>query len=130
MKKGMHFGAGPLIFQKAKELRNRMTASEEFFWLRLRAQFPELRFRRQHPISIYIADFYCHQLKLVIEIDGSIHDLPEVKANDNNRQSDLESFGLKIIRFTNQQINEKPEEALETLTSIIKTLTKTREHER
>lgn len=126
----MHFGAGPLIFQKAKELRNRMTASEEFFWLRLREQFPEFRFRRQHPISIYIADFYCHKLKLVIEIDGSIHDVPDIKINDIKRQSDLESYGLKIIRFTNQQINEKPEEALEILTTIIKTLSNNRELER
>ena len=77
MKRRMFYKADPLTFQNARELRNKLTPAEQTFWLRLKEQFPEYKFRRQHPISIYIADFYCHKLKLVIEIDGSIHDSEE-----------------------------------------------------
>ena len=70
----MFYKADPLIFENARELRNKLTPAEQTFWLRLKEQFPDHKFRRQHPISSYIADFYCHKLKLVIEIDGPIHD--------------------------------------------------------
>ena len=81
----MFYKADRLIFDKARELRNKLTSAEQGFWLRLKEQFPEYKFRRQHPISIYIADFYCHKLKLVIEIDGSIHDSEEAKMQDEKR---------------------------------------------
>ena len=74
MKREMFYKADPLIFSKARELRKTLTPSEQTFWLRLKQIFSEYKFRKQHPISIYIADFYCHKLKLVIEIDGPIHD--------------------------------------------------------
>ena len=82
MKKGMFYKADPLIFSNARELRKRLTPAEQTFWLCLKQNFPEYKFRKQHPISIYIADFYCHKLKLVIEIDGSIHNSEEAKLND------------------------------------------------
>jgi cyclase len=119
----MFFNADPLIFERARELRNKLTPSEQIFWLQLKGHFPGYKFRRQHPISIYIADFYCHRLKLVIEIDGSIHHLPDVQINDVQRQRDLEDLGLIVIRFTNEQIKNQIGEVINQISSLIKTLT-------
>lgn len=104
MSENMFYGAGPIIFELAKKLRNNVTHTEMILWGRLKQYFPSLKFRRQHPISLYIADFYCHSEKLIIEIDGSIHQLNEVKENDKIRQEHLENLGLKIIRFTTDDI--------------------------
>ena len=123
MKRGMFYKADPLIFENARELRNKLTPAEQTFWLRLKEQFPEYKFRRQHPISIYIADFYCHKLKLVIEIDGSIHNSKEAKLEDDKRQKDLENLGLTVIRFTNEQIRSGAEKIIEIISSTIAKLT-------
>jgi cyclase len=104
MKTGMFYGAKPVIFELAKRLRNNVTPTEMILWGRLKEYFPNVRFRRQHPISLYIADFYCHAEKLAIEIDGSIHDLEEVKSKDAIRQKDLEDLGLTVLRFTTNEI--------------------------
>ena len=119
MKKNMFYKADPLIFAKAKELRNRLTDSENLFWLRLKENFKGYKFRRQHPILAYIVDFYCHKLKLVIEIDGSVHDSKEAKKHDRKRQQDLESLKLTVLRFTNEQIKNQIELAIETISSFI-----------
>ena len=115
----MFYKADPLIFQKAKELRNKLTPAEQTLWLRLKEQFPEYNFRRQHPISIYIVDFYCHKLKLVIEVDGSIHDSTEAKLNDEKRQGDLENLNLTVLRFTNEQIRSQVENVIKIISSVI-----------
>ena len=119
----MFYNASPLIFSNARELRNRLTPTEQVFWLRLKEQFPKYKFRRQHPISIYIADFYCHKLKIVIEIDGPIHDSEEAKLNDENRQRDLENLNLTVLRFTNEQIKNEIEAVIEIIFSTIEKLT-------
>jgi len=119
MKRGMFYNADPLIFENARELRNKLTPAEQIFWLRLKEKFPEYKFRRQHPISIYIADFYCHKLKLVIEIDGPIHDSEEAKLNDEKRQNDLENLDLTVIRFTNEQIKNDIEDVIKIISSLI-----------
>ena len=93
----------------------------------MKEQFPKYKFRRQHPISIYIADFYCHKLKLVIEIDGSIHDSEEAKSNDKRRQQDLEDLNLKVIRFTNHQVKNEIENVIEMISSTIEKLTTRKE---
>jgi very-short-patch-repair endonuclease len=61
-------------------------------WGRLKEYFPDYKFRRQHPISNYIADFYCHKLKLIIEVDGSIHFLEKNIKLDEVRQKDIENL--------------------------------------
>ncbi len=63
-----------------------------------------MRFKRQHPILYFIADFYCHRAKLIIEVDGGYHNLQEQYIYDKNRDKELEEFGLKVIRFTNEQV--------------------------
>jgi len=72
-----------------------MTLAETVLWGYVSGNQLGVKFRRQHPISNYIADFYCHSAGLVIEIDGSIHDEPEVLQNDIERQQYLESLGLR-----------------------------------
>ncbi len=75
----MHYGASHLLFKRADELRENATWEEEIIWGYLSGNKLGVKFRRQHPLLFYIADFYCHQLKLVIEIDGSIHKKEDVK---------------------------------------------------
>ena len=123
MKREMFYKADPLIFENARKLRNKLTPAEQTFWLRLKGQFPNYKFRRQPPISIYIADFYSHKLRLVIEIDGSIHDSTEAKLDDEKRQKDLEKLNLTVIRFTNEQVKNQVESVLEIVSSTIEKLT-------
>jgi very-short-patch-repair endonuclease len=98
-------GASPKIFSNAKDLRERATKAEEIMWFELRNNKLEgYKFRRQHPLHIYIADFYCHKLKLVIEIDGGYHQTCEQKELDIERTNVIEFQGLKVIRFTNEEV--------------------------
>lgn len=120
MKESMFYGSSPVIFANAKKLRNEPTASEIIFWSLLKQHFPDYRFKRQHPISQYIADFYCHKLKLVIEIDGAFHLSDESKINDKIRDEFMQSLGLEIIRFTNQEVCEKGENVIMRLKKMIK----------
>jgi very-short-patch-repair endonuclease len=109
-KSDMFYGASASIFAKAKNLRSNMTQSEQLLWGYLNNnQLRGCRFRRQHPIHVFIADFYCHTAKLVIELDGGIHDISEQKEYDSGRTYEIESFGLTVIRFTNEQLtNDLP----------------------
>ena len=100
----MYYGANPILFEFAKRLRANPTEAESVLWLYLSNNQIGLRFKRQHPIKYFIADFYCHKAKLVIEIDGGYHQLPEQYEYDKNRDCELKEFGLKIIRFTNEQV--------------------------
>ena len=101
----MFLGASNLIFGNAKELRKNLTHSEMILWGYLRTKPFGHKFRRQHPLGIYIADFFCHSLNPFIEVDGDIHLDAYVKANDEQRQIILESDGLRILRFRNEEIN-------------------------
>ncbi len=119
MTENMFYGATPLIFKKAEELRNNMTRSEEILWNYLKTNDWGLKFRRQHPVSNYIADFYCHQKKVVIEIDGTIHDEEDVKRNDKLRQTTLESLGLKVVRFRNEEVLHNVADVLDKIKEAI-----------
>ncbi len=101
----MFYNAKPHIFEKAKMLRKNMTRAEEILWEQLKGKkMLGLRFRPQHPIDIFIADFYCHPLKLVIEVDGGIHKSKEQQNYDIGRAGELENWEIKVIRFTNEEI--------------------------
>ena len=95
-----------------------MTPAENALWSHLNVQV-NAKFRRQHPLGNYIADFYCHKHKLVIEVDGSIHNLPEVKINDIEKQLFLEERGLKVIKFTNTQVFNQLESVLRNIQNEI-----------
>ena len=120
----MYYGAEPETFGLACTLRMNMTKAEKILWQQFKTdRYRGLNFRRQHPINIFIVDFYCHKLKLVIEIDGEIHLNPTVKENDENRENMLMKFGLKIIRFRNVQILKDLNSVLQEIDKKIEELT-------
>ena len=103
----MFYNAKPIIFERARYLRDHMTSSEQRLWEYLRGKkLFGYRFRAQHPIDIFIADFYCHLLKLVIEVDGEIHKSEDQLEYDIGREADLEKWGIKVVRFTNEEVSQ------------------------
>jgi very-short-patch-repair endonuclease len=107
-------------------MRNEMTRAEKIVWGLLSSnKMLGYRFKAQHPIDIFIADFYCHELKLVIEIDGGIHQSKEQKEYDIGREAELERFDISVLRFTNddvendlEQIRKKIETTCQCLSSM------------
>ena len=103
-----------LIF--AKSMRNTATDAEHLLWQILRAKrFMNLKFRRQHVIAPYIVDFYCHELGLVIELDGSQHGTDDGKEYDAERTNFLEALGLTVVRYWNDDVLSRTEVVLEDL---------------
>jgi len=101
----LHFGAGKASFDLARSLRKPMTEAEKVLWNELKnRKLDGLKFRRQHPVHYYVADFYCHEKRLIIEVDGGIHNNPDVREHDENRSAELDRLGIKVIRFTNEQV--------------------------
>ena len=88
----------------SRENRKNPTKQENHLWYDFLSQYP-VRFQRQKCIDNYIADFYCHKAKLIIEIDGSQHYTEEGREKDEFRTEILEGYDLRVIRFTNRQIN-------------------------
>jgi len=117
----MFYNASSIIFERAKILRENMTEAELKMWERLKEKkLLNLRFRPQHPIDIFIADFYCHPLKLVVEIDGGIHLSHSNKSYDIGRDAELERWRLKVVRFTNQEVLNNTDQVLKKLEEICK----------
>lgn len=119
MEKKMFYRASPLLFERAKELRNHVTTAEMLLWGYLRTKPDGFKFRRQHPLGIFVADFYCHRLKLVIEVDGSIHKRKEVAEHDRYRQRLIEEDGMKVVRFTNEQIETDIENVIVAIQELL-----------
>ncbi|MFT4602771.1 MAG: very-short-patch-repair endonuclease [Arenicella sp.] len=95
----------PWLKEYARKLRNNSTKSEIILWKGLKGkQMRGYDFHRQKPLDKYIADFFCHELRLVIELDGSIHKLEHVRVNDEIRQARLESLGLGVMRIPNDEV--------------------------
>lgn len=102
-----HADASWKIFEHARSLKKTMTPAENLLWQNLRnRKVSNCKFRRQHPIARYIVDFYCHEARLVIEVDGGIHFTPENIQYDQFRTEELEGLGLKVIRFRNEEVLE------------------------
>lgn len=102
---GMWKGAPESSFLKAKDLRRNETEAEIILWNKLKGnQIDGLKFRRQHPIQLFIADFYCHQIKLIIEIDGDYHLAQEQILKDEERTKILNENGVEVIRFKNDEV--------------------------
>lgn len=93
------------MIEQVRELRKKQTRTEEIFWELVRnKKFLGLKFRRQHQIGNYIADFYCHSERLIIEFDGEVHDQSERKIKDKIRDKYLKSLGNKVLRFKNKEL--------------------------
>lgn len=104
MRKEMYYGAEPILFEFAKEMRNHLTEAEAYLWRFLSEGYFDYHFRRQHPIKYFIADFYCHAFKLVIEVDGGYHGIPEQYEYDCERDWELSLLGITVLRFTNEEV--------------------------
>jgi len=108
---------------RARELRSPLTFAEQALWKLLRdRRLADLKFRRQSPLSIYVADFYCHALKLVVELDGGVHTDPRQRAHDENRDFYLRSLGCTILRFRNEDVFERPEAVLDRILEVVRGL--------
>ena len=112
------------IFQIAERLRRDMTDTEKIIWDRVCKNQLGVRIRRQHPIWKFIADFYCHEVKLVIEIDGGIHLRSENKEYDISRDIILKEFKIEILRFTNDEVINEPDLVIEKIRRTIEILKK------
>ena len=120
---GMWKGAPSDLFSKAQFLRRNETIAEKLLWEKLRNnQLEGLKFRRQHPVNIYIADFYCHKFKLMIELDGDYHNQEEQKQKDEVRTEVLRLNDLKIIRFKNEEVEQDINQVLITIKNKIEQL--------
>ena len=117
--RGAHYRGGfdfSGLVERARELREKQTPAEEMMWEILRdRQFMGLKFRRQHQIGDYIADFYCDEKRLVIELDGNVHETEPQKAKDNVRDKYFRSIGLIVLRIKNEQVLNSTGTILETI---------------
>ena len=122
LNENLHFGACKDTFLKAKELRLCMTDAEKMLWQKIRNKKLGYKFRRQHPLNKFIADFYCHEIKLVIEVDGEIHEKPERQDYDIGRTKELENLGIKVIRYKNEDIVKNIDVVITDILEIIRHL--------
>jgi very-short-patch-repair endonuclease len=95
----------PKLKGYARQLRTNSTLSEVLLWQKIKGKALGVEFHRQVPINEFILDFYCHEIQLAIEIDGSSHD--NKYDYDCKRQNILETKGVEFIRFTNNEINKQ-----------------------
>lgn len=108
-----------------RHLRKNQTYTEKIVWMYLRnRQMDGYKFRRQYSVDKFVIDFYCPKLKLAIEIDGSVHNEPGQKEYDIKRQEHIETFGIKFLRLTNEEIDGNPNKAFLKIENFIKELTK------
>jgi len=113
-------GANHKLFEFSKVLRKTQTDAEEIIWQSLRNRnILGFKFRRQHPLDKYIADFYCHEAKLIIEIDGGIHNQIDNKEYDKYRSYELEELGIEVLRFTNEEVNKNLQMVLNVIRGFL-----------
>jgi very-short-patch-repair endonuclease len=106
-------GARATTQEYARELRLRTTEAEQKLWSLLRnRQLKGKKFRRQHAIANYVADFYCNESKLVIELDGNFHTVAETKEYDKSRTNLLNELGVTVLRFWNEEVIKDPDRVL------------------
>ncbi len=112
----LHLDAPEIHFSRARNLRRGMTEAEIALWRYLQnRKAGGYKFRRQHPLGSYIADFYCHEKRLVVEVDGEIHLNPEAVEKDENRTAVLDRSGIAVIRYSNQEGLENTESVVQSI---------------
>src|SRR6056297_1253104 len=105
----------PYLKKLARELRKNSTIAEIMLWEQIKGRKLGFQFHRQVPMDRYIVDFYCHELMLALEVDGSSHDNEEGVTRDKNRQVSLEKYGVKFLRFDDADVKHSLENVLETI---------------
>ncbi len=115
--------ADPLAYKTllsyAKNMRYEMTNAEICLWQYLRNNQTGFKFRRQHIIGNYIADFICIKERFIVEVDGRIHTLGEQKEHDDIRTNDLQKLGYRILRFTNDQVINETDKVVQEITEAL-----------
>ena len=123
MKKVRHYRGGYALAglaELARELRQKQTSAESLLWQLLRnRQLLGFKFRRQHQFGEYVADFYCHEARVIIECDGAVHETNEQWHHDAERDAYMIGQGLRILRFTNEQILLDTERVLRDITKYL-----------
>ena len=112
----------PNLKEKARRLRIKCTPSETLLWSRIRRRSLGYEFHRQVPIDEYIVDFYCHELRLAIDVDGSSHD--NKQEYDLLRQRKLERLGVRFLRFDDRDFRRSMNDVLRAITTVIAELEK------
>ncbi len=121
MSKNASVAPPDIALKRARELRGSQTEVEQKLWYHLRAhRFMGLKFRRQQPIGAYIVDFFCYDLKLIIELDGGQH--AEQVPYDQQRDAWLKAQGHTILRFWNHQICQELASVLEAIRHAVNSL--------
>ena len=118
----------PYLVDLAKKLRNNMTLGEIALWREIKGKKLGHKFSRQIPIDQYIVDFYCKDLQLAIEVDGSIHFEEGHEEKDKRRQSKLESLGVIMIRFSDTDVKDNLTFVLEEIKVEIEKLEQSNTH--
>lgn len=108
-----------IFIERRKELRQNATRAEEKLWFYLRDNKLGVKFKRQHSIGGYILDFYCAKNKLIIELDGEIHEKQEAREYDAVRDKFFRELGYTTLRFPNREVEEDLENVLEKIESIV-----------
>lgn len=108
-----------ILKEHTKKNRANMTEAEKFLWEHIRRKALGVKFRKQHPINDFIADFICIEKKLVIEVDGGYHSVPSQREKDELRSTIINKQGFYVIRFTNEEILMDIESVLQRLKEII-----------
>ncbi len=98
----------PNLVEVARKLRNDSTKAEVYLWTVLKKLSKQYKFIRQKPILHYIADFYCHELSLVVEIDGNTHNGSIRQMHDRQRDEDMQAIGLKVVRLEDRLVRGNP----------------------
>ena len=109
----------PQYTTRRQALRNNTTQPEQKLWAVLRGKQLGVKVRRQHGIGRYIVDLYCPEAKLVIEVDGDSHYTEIAQLQDSERDAYMQSLGLRVLRFTNQDINQNMPGVYETIKRVI-----------
>ena len=119
-RENLHSGAGKNIFHNARDLRRSETPAEKLLWQCLRnRQLKGRKFRRQHAFDKYVLDFYCHECRLAVELDGSIHDEIMNKQYDEMRTSELKRSGINVLRFRNEEVIKNTDEVLKKIETYL-----------
>jgi type I restriction enzyme, R subunit len=128
----MHFRGGvrrPFLLEQSRELRQRQTVAEATLWEALRARrLLDLKFRRQHQLAHSVVDFFCPEIRLVVELDGGVHDTESAQRRDANRTANLEALGCTVLRLANEIILDDLPAALSRIETAAKALIPGKEH--
>jgi very-short-patch-repair endonuclease len=109
------------FLSRRRQLRSNLTRAEALLWANLKSSALDgKKFRRQHSIGPYIADFYCPECRVIIELDGAGHYGVLRQERDDERTRFLEDLGIRVIRFENRQVFENLERVLEVIRAVLR----------